>query len=560
MRHALKLSISLLLAISLVFGSIAFAAAADAFSDISGHWANGVINKWAGRGVITGYPDGTFIPDRFITRAEMAGVYASLLKIKGDGKSSFKDIVGTEWFYQIVDACNEGDIVNGYPDGNYKPMSHVIRQDAFIIDAAALGVLPRNVITLNELFSDGADVSAYARSWTQGLVDEEIAGGYPDGTMRPLRNITRAELVQILEMTISQYIDQPGTYEAKDGDRIIIVASDDVIIKGEPEAVVISGGVDGGTVIIEDAEVSNSVIIYAEDAEVIIKDSEVGGVKITGTADDTEVIIINSQTGDIKDMGEDTTITIEGSDVGDITITEDAEKAKVIITDESQTGDIYDDAPQSEIVVEDGSDVGTIELQPSAEEAKVDIEPGTHVTEIIIDAPDTTIDVRGDVDEITGGDDGDGSVVNIYPESPVTERDVDITDDDDIDVNWIGDRDDDDDGPGLPSDPRTPEDIQAEVDAIMEGEGSTMNVYIKSEVIVNAASSAKVGIKNNNTFPVTVVISVDGTNVFEQVIAAGESLTNVILPGLTAGVHPGIATFTAASGSSVSLNITVKVL
>ena len=60
-------------------------AANTIFSDISGHWAEKTINKWKSQGIIAGYPDGTFQPDKYVTRAELAKIVALAFDLKEKG-------------------------------------------------------------------------------------------------------------------------------------------------------------------------------------------------------------------------------------------------------------------------------------------------------------------------------------------------------------------------------------------------------------------------------------------------------------------------------------------
>ena len=77
-------------------------------SDISGHWAEESINSANAKGWVTGYPDGTFKPDQYITRAELVTLVNKVLDrdvkkddILQDGKQ-FPDLLGTEWYYEAM--------------------------------------------------------------------------------------------------------------------------------------------------------------------------------------------------------------------------------------------------------------------------------------------------------------------------------------------------------------------------------------------------------------------------------------------------------------------------
>ena len=68
-------------------------------TDIKGHWANTYIARGIQLGFITGYPDGTFLPDNPVSRAEFAKMMNSALGNTGTASSNFKDVPTFEWFY-----------------------------------------------------------------------------------------------------------------------------------------------------------------------------------------------------------------------------------------------------------------------------------------------------------------------------------------------------------------------------------------------------------------------------------------------------------------------------
>ena len=88
------------------------------FSDISGHWAENYILKAATAGWVTGYPDGTFNPNAYITRAEamtlvnnVLGRHVNEAGLHADTRK-WIDMDGTEWYYYIVlEATNSHDFV-----------------------------------------------------------------------------------------------------------------------------------------------------------------------------------------------------------------------------------------------------------------------------------------------------------------------------------------------------------------------------------------------------------------------------------------------------------------
>ena len=72
---------------------------ANAFADTNGHWAESAINKWSGEyGIIQGYDDGTFRPDKSITRGAFAGILDRFLHFQNASPAdTFSDTAGTYW-------------------------------------------------------------------------------------------------------------------------------------------------------------------------------------------------------------------------------------------------------------------------------------------------------------------------------------------------------------------------------------------------------------------------------------------------------------------------------
>ena len=84
------------------------AAQSNSFSDIEGHWAIEYINSAAVKGWVKGYPDGTFKPDQYITRAEFVTLVNNVL-VRGVNKENilkdarvFPDLLDTMWYYEAM--------------------------------------------------------------------------------------------------------------------------------------------------------------------------------------------------------------------------------------------------------------------------------------------------------------------------------------------------------------------------------------------------------------------------------------------------------------------------
>lgn len=173
------------------------AVAAAPLSDIQGHWAEENITRWVEAGKLGGYEDGTFRPDNNITRAEFANILANLLSQPAETpESPFSDVKEGDWYYSAVTKLLAYGVVS--EDETFRPSQNITRQDAMTMAGRAFRITSANDEVLDK-FSDGDQVAAYAQASVAGFVEKGYLGGYPDGTLRPLANITRAESVKLLD-------------------------------------------------------------------------------------------------------------------------------------------------------------------------------------------------------------------------------------------------------------------------------------------------------------------------------------------------------------------------
>lgn len=106
------------------------------FPDIKGIYAEEYIRHLHDCGAVGGFPDGTFKPERAVTRAEFMTMLLKALKIseKSELKSDFKDI-SKHWAKNIINTACSMKIINGFKDGTFRPNEKITAgQAAKIID------------------------------------------------------------------------------------------------------------------------------------------------------------------------------------------------------------------------------------------------------------------------------------------------------------------------------------------------------------------------------------------------------------------------------------------
>ncbi len=109
------------------------------FSDTTGHWADSSLGFIEDYGIIKGYPDGSFRPERSITRAEFATVVSRFVSVSDDTTTGaaieiapFTDTEG-HWAQTSIERCRKAGIISGYGNGRFMPDSPITRAEAVSI-------------------------------------------------------------------------------------------------------------------------------------------------------------------------------------------------------------------------------------------------------------------------------------------------------------------------------------------------------------------------------------------------------------------------------------------
>ncbi|WP_052410371.1 S-layer homology domain-containing protein [Paenibacillus durus] len=161
--------------------------------DTVNHWAKNYIDNLRQRGVIGGYPDGTFQPNRTITRAEFATLLVKALGLKGTGEAGFSDIEGHWAKGEILTAASH-QIVNGYPDGKFLPDYPVTREEMVVMTVYAFQLTQKTALA----FGDNGEISDWAKSGVEAAVASGIISGQPGNRFAPKATATRAEAATVL--------------------------------------------------------------------------------------------------------------------------------------------------------------------------------------------------------------------------------------------------------------------------------------------------------------------------------------------------------------------------
>ena len=181
-----------------------------AASDINGHWAQATIAKWQDAGRIGGYEDGTFKPDKTITRAEFVRLLnsATSTSFTSNASVNFSDVKESDWFYADVAKAVGAKITSGFEDGTFRPGETVTRMQAAVFICNAKG-LAANEAGAN-LLTDAAQIPAWAKGAVGAVISAGYMSGYPDGSFGGSKGMTRAEAVSTLDRVLGGGVTTPA--------------------------------------------------------------------------------------------------------------------------------------------------------------------------------------------------------------------------------------------------------------------------------------------------------------------------------------------------------------
>jgi len=274
--------LSFVLVLSLVLGSFGMVFAAP-LSDIAGEDFEDAVNVLTELGVVKGYPDGTFKPGNIVTRAEMAVIVVNALGLAdyAVGTANFSDMAG-HWSNPFVAYATSLGILSGYPDGTFKPDKTVSYDEAAKMLVAALGYTPESLVgtwpanyvtrakTLGILDGIKAGVAGANRgdiaTMTYQTLNKLIGKTNKDGDWTA--NIPADNMLTRLDAKL--YAPATAYKTAEDG-----VAGAAFVVTGDEDSIISLRELQGAL-----------VTAYANDDDEIIAIKEVKSVFFTGEFDD----------------------------------------------------------------------------------------------------------------------------------------------------------------------------------------------------------------------------------------------------------------------------------
>ncbi len=276
---------STVLSVILLMCVLALSGAAKDFTDMKNHWSKTFVDYGVENGYINGYDDGTFRPDKTVTRAEFSKMINTALGIESKSAAAFSDVKKSDWFYNEVLKAVYAGYVGGYEDGTFRPNKTITRQEAAVILYRV--TLPSQETANLSMFADGRDVA----SWAADAIGAMAAKGYISGDeykrVLPGSGLTRGAAAKLIYQVLENENIYSGDVSAEKNSSKF----SETIIVGDVVA-----DEDDAEIVLDNCRVFGKLVINANGVTVdlratavsSIENNAVGGCEIT--ADDASSV------------------------------------------------------------------------------------------------------------------------------------------------------------------------------------------------------------------------------------------------------------------------------
>jgi hypothetical protein len=181
------------------------AAVVSRFIDITGHWAEHVINALAIRGYVHGFPDNTYLPNDSTTRAQFVAILSNIFatgtnELTPTGGFSFTDVPATAWYAGSLAWAAQKSLVVGYSATEFAPDEDINREQlaVLIVRFAKAFNIPLTDAAERITFADGDTISPYAVESVYTARANGLVVGKPGNLYDPKGKSTRAEVAAVI--------------------------------------------------------------------------------------------------------------------------------------------------------------------------------------------------------------------------------------------------------------------------------------------------------------------------------------------------------------------------
>lgn len=213
----------LLLVPTLIMSFTLSAPSASAFSDVEEGSPYFVSISYLEKfGIVNGYDDGTFKPYDDVNRAEAlkmltiaSGLFidSEIKALETEEERPFSDTPASAWYTNYISAAKVEGIVNGFPDGSFKPTQSITLAESLKILFESLGDIEFLEDNSEHLYNDTSE-SDWFVDYTAYAASKGIVNIYSTNTMNPNQDMTRGYLAEVIYRTLTsdKYLFGKATY------------------------------------------------------------------------------------------------------------------------------------------------------------------------------------------------------------------------------------------------------------------------------------------------------------------------------------------------------------
>ena len=373
-------------------------------------------------GLLQGDADGDLRPGDPITRAEFVTIINRAFGYRSAGGHPFRDVPGTAWYAEDVDIGYTEGYITGTSPTAFSPNLSITREEAAFILAKNLMMEP--AVGENTSFADGRSISTWSRGMVSAAAENNLISGYPDGTFRPQKSITRGEAAVILLNAVGTPVSRPGTTTLGDVWGNVTITSSGVTLKDTVVAgnLYVTAGVELGDVVLENVKVLGEIVVSGGGVSVAGEDSV-----ILRNVDAPKLVVDNIKNQQVS-------LRVEGDGL----IQQASVRTDAFLADNTPAGhgigeielngenglelklagnikNVVNRTPESALSISSGR-VDTITVDEKAVDSTLEISSGAEVDHVNLDVG-TTVTGDGDIGDLVVN--APGSNVSMLPDQIV---------------------------------------------------------------------------------------------------------------------------------------------
>lgn len=179
---------------------------ATTFPDIQGNWAQAFIEALASRGIIRGFPDGTFRPNAPVTRAQFAAMIRQAFDQPLERPATqFSDIPANFWALDAIQEAYRMGFMEGYPNSIFLPDQNIPRVQVLValVSGLDLSAPAQTTALLNQTFQDAAQIPDWAQTSIAAATVNQMVVNYPNvAFLNPNQTATRADVAAFIYQSL----------------------------------------------------------------------------------------------------------------------------------------------------------------------------------------------------------------------------------------------------------------------------------------------------------------------------------------------------------------------